>query len=64
MSQHKNHAVPVALPTAEDELSFKSCCTELFRWVRAGIELAEESPSFVKSLADDLCQAWEDSAKK
>ena len=51
------------VPVNNDEISFKSCTTEVFRWVRAGIELVEEMPDIVKGLADDVEQAWRDSAK-
>ena len=51
------------VPIANDEITFKSCTTKVFRWVRNGIELAEEMPAFVKGLADDVAQAWKDSAK-
>ena len=50
--------------SGSDEITFKSCATEVFRWMRAGIELVEESPSFVKQVSDDLVQAWHDSAKR
>ena len=66
-SHHKAIPAPrpvVDQPPAEDDsLSLKSVATEVFRWVRAGIDLAEESPSFALSIVDDLQQAWRDSAK-
>ena len=56
---------PVVLSDAnEDSLTLKSCATELFRWVRGGVELIEQSPAFIKSVSDDLAQAWHDSAKR
>jgi len=51
------------VPLDDNEINFKSCTTEVFRWVRKGIELAEELPDTVKGLADDVGQAWKDSAK-
>lgn len=50
--------------TKKDEMTFKSCCTQLFRWVRNGIAIAEDSPSKIKGLADDIKTAWRESAKK
>ena len=51
------------VPIGNDVVTFRSCTTAVFRWVRAGIELAEEMPDIVKGLADDVGQAWKDSAK-
>ena len=51
------------VPVGTDEVTFRSCTTAVFRWVRKGIELAEEMPVIVKGLADDVGQAWKDSAK-
>ncbi len=48
----------------EDSLTLKSCATELFRWVRSGVEFIEESPAYLKTVSDDLVQAWHDSAKR
>jgi hypothetical protein len=53
----------VPVPVADDELSFKSCATEVFRWVRGGIALVEEMPEMSQGLADDVAKAWDDSAK-
>ena len=47
MSDKTKHA-PVAIP--EDEVTFQSCATEFFRWVRKAIDLAEETPTFLKVL--------------
>ena len=47
----------------DDGITFKSCATGFFRQVRKGIEFAEEMPDIVKGLADDVGQAWKDSAK-
>jgi len=52
---------PVALAT--DEVTFKSCTTAVFRWVRKGVKRAEEAPALMKRLSDDIGQAWRDSAK-
>ena len=51
------------VPIGNDAVTFRSCTTAVFRWVRNGIELAEEMPVIVKGLADDVGQAWKDSAK-
>jgi len=51
------------IPVSNDEITFRSCTTGFFRYVRKGIELAEELPDIVKGLADDVGQAWKDSAK-
>ena len=64
MGQHKLPRQPVAVPVATDEVTFKSCCTELFRWVRKGVDIAEQTPEFLQSCAEDVARAWEDSAKK
>ena len=44
MGQHRLPRQPVAVPVVvnDDEVTFKSCCTEMFRWIRKGIDLAEE----------------------
>lgn len=58
---------PIPLKTTadqSDELTFKSCATEVFRWVRSGIGLLEETPTMVVGLAADIEQAWKDSAKR
>ena len=61
----KNQASPTQPVLLEDDsISFKSCCTELFRWVRASAECVEEIPDVLKGLADDIEQAWQDSAKR
>jgi hypothetical protein len=52
---------PVTL--TDDEITFKSCTTVVFRWVRKTIKLAEGTPILMKSLADEVAQAWKDSAK-
>ena len=64
MSEHKlaRKSVPVAV--SADETTFRSCMTEMFRWVRKGVEIAEQTPEFIKSCAEDVSQAWEDSAKQ
>ena len=62
MGQHKLPRQPVAVNA--DEVTFKSCCTEVFAWVRKGIVLVEQSPGFLTSCAEDVAKAWEDSAKK
>ena len=65
MGQHKLIRQPVAVPVAtDDEITFKSCCTEVFAWVRKGIDLVEQSPGFLQSCAEDVAAAWEDSAEK
>jgi hypothetical protein len=64
MGQHKLIRQPVAFPVATDEITFRSCCTEVFRWVRKSIDIAEQSPGFLQSCAEDVAAAWEDSAKK
>ena len=46
-----------------DEVTFRSCTTAVFRVVRKGIELAEDAPALLKNLSDDVGQAWRDSAK-
>ncbi len=48
----------------EDDITFKSCATELFRWVRAGVDFIEAVPSRAPELAADVQQAWHDSAKR
>lgn len=58
----KTKHVPVSMP--ENEVTLQSCATEFFRWVRKGIDLAEETPDFLKSCADDLGKAWDESAKR
>jgi hypothetical protein len=56
---------PIALSESSDEdFTLKSCATEVFRWVRAAGEFVEASPTFAKQVADDLTQAWHDSAKR
>ena len=42
-----NRTQPVLLE--DDSISFKSCCTELFRWVRASAECVEEIPGDSKN---------------
>jgi len=64
MSEHKLARKPVPVVVADDETTFRSCMTEMFRWVRKGVEIAEQTPEFLKSCADDVGQAWEDSAKQ
>ena len=59
MPQSKSTPVPVTT----DEVTFRSCTTEVFRWVRKGIDLVEQTPGFIRSCADDVQKAWEDSAK-
>ena len=51
------------VPIGNDAVTFRSCTTAVFRWVRKGIELAEDAPALMKSLSDDVGQAWKDSAK-
>lgn len=58
---HKHAPVPVK---DDDSITLQSCATEFFRWVRKGIEVVEETPEFLKSCADDLGKAWEDSGKR
>lgn len=58
----KTKPSPVAIP--EDEVTLQSCATEFFRWVRKAVDLAEETPDFLKSCADDLGKAWDESAKR
>lgn len=48
---------------SDEELTFKSCCTSLFRLVRAGANTIEEIPNSLKNIADDVVDAWHDSAK-
>jgi hypothetical protein len=55
--------VPVTDST-DNDFTLKSCATEVFRWVRAAGELIEASPMYAKQVADDLAQAWHDSAKR
>jgi hypothetical protein len=50
--------------TPGDELSLRSCATEVFRWVRSAVDLVEQTPAYVQSVAHDLEQAWRDSAKR
>ena len=64
MGQHKLPHQPVPVIVSDDEVTFKSCCTEVFRWLRKGIEVAEQTPEFIKSCADDVANAWDDSAKQ
>ena len=52
------------VPINNDEVTFRSCCTEVFRWVRAGAEMIEALPAYVQELGDDIVKAWEDSGKK
>lgn len=59
-----SNKAPVPLTDADDEFTFKSCCTELFRWVRASAEFIEQTPDYFTELARDVEQAWHDSAKK
>ena len=54
---------PVPLST-DDDLTLKSCLTELFRSVRAGADFVEHLPSHAIDLAADVQQAWHDSAKR
>ncbi len=63
MGQHKLPRQPVPVVVNADETTFKSCTTEVFRWVRSGIALVEQTPDIIKGLADDVGQAWKDSAK-
>ena len=51
------------VPVGTDEVTFRSCTTAVFRWVRKGIKLAEDAPALMKSVSDDVGQAWKDSAK-
>ena len=53
---------PVSIAT--DEVTFRSCTAEFFRWVRAGAEMIEELPAYVQELGEDIAKAWDDSAKK
>lgn len=53
----------VPVPT-DDGITFKACATELFRWVRAGVDFIEAVPSQAIELAADVQQAWHDSAKR
>lgn len=55
-------AVPVS--ETDDDFTLKSCATEVFRWVRAAGELLEASPVLAQQVAEDLVQAWHDSAKR
>ena len=52
------------IDAVDDELTLRSCATQLFKWVRAAGELIEQSPAFLQSVAHDLEQAWRDSAKR
>ena len=54
---------PVPLST-DDDLTLRSCLTELFRWVRAGADFVEHLPAHAIDLAADVQQAWHDSAKR
>ena len=63
MSEHKLVRTPVPVAVNADETTFRSCMTEMFRWVRKGVEIAEQTPEFIKSCADDVSKAWDDSAK-
>ena len=47
-----------------NDLTFRACATEVFRWIRSGVELIEETPAIAQSVLSDLEQAWRDSAKK
>ena len=51
MGQHKLPRQPVAVPVVvnADETTFRSCTTAIFRWVRSGVEIAEEIPDFIKA---------------
>jgi hypothetical protein len=64
MGEHKLPRQPIPVTTPTDEVTFKSCCTEVFRWVRKSIEIAEKTPEFIKSCAEDVAEAWDDSAKQ
>jgi hypothetical protein len=64
MSEHKLARQPVPVTVADDEVTFKSCATEVFRWARKVGELIEETPAYLQELGEDLAQAWEDSSKK
>lgn len=60
-----NQPIPLKPSTNEsDELTFKACATEVFRWIRSGIDVLEETPAMVAGLASDIEQAWRDSAKR
>ena len=55
-----NRPVPLS---SDDEITFKGCMTDVFRWVRAGAKAVEEIPEALQRLADDVQQAWHDSAQ-
>lgn len=55
---------PLVLDDNDDGMTLKSCATEFFCWVRAGIELIEESPAFIQRIGNDLQEAWHDSGKR
>lgn len=56
-------SLPVRLST-DDDLTFRSCMTGLFRWVRACADFVEHLPSHAIDLAAHVHQAWHDSAKR
>ncbi len=60
-----NQPIPLKPTTNEnDELTFRGCATEVFRWIRSGIDVLEEAPAKVADLVSDIEQAWRDSAKR
>ncbi len=61
MSEHKLARTPVVVAT--DDTTFRSCMTTFFKYVRKGVEVAEQTPDFLKACADDVGKAWNDSAK-
>ncbi len=50
-------------PVTDEDLSLRSCATEVFRWVRAAGSAIEQAPALIQSVVRDLEQAWRDSAK-
>ena len=59
----QKHA-PVPVKDDDDEITLKSCATEFFRWVRKGVEVVEETPEYLKSCAEDVQKAWDESGKR
>ena len=51
MGQHKLPRQPVAVPVVVTPTRSRSspACTEVFRWVRKGIDLAEQTPEFLRA---------------
>lgn len=60
---NKRKPIPVNPHPTSDDLSFKGCCTSLFRVIRSGVTAIEEIPDSIRSVADDISAAWEESAK-